>query len=363
VVVVVDVDVEVVVDEVDVVGTAVVTVDELVVVDVVVVTVVDVVVEVVVVTVDDVVVASVALVDDVDVVVGVVVVEEAVVDVLVVASVAVVDDVDVELVDDTVVDVLVVDVVLVEVTVVDDDDVVVVTVLVVVVGPSVVVVGISGHGPRVARWMCASWATKSPMSVAPLFTWSSAFGAQSSRRTSAFRWIDTVSPATNRSTSHGVTESSGTGPTSVALANITFPPTSIDVGTLARRDPFRATWRSPQKTYASPVRTSVPPFFTRTLPYIPGGSGVSPRFDTVTSDPSHGTGSGGSEQPSCAWALEIRVVRTKAAIPAHSITRDLCMSSPRRAAYTDSRRGDGHWRGARAKVHADATVPSSNQNE
>jgi hypothetical protein len=329
VVVVVDdvVVVVVVVDDVVVVGMAVVPVDELLVVDVVVVAVVDVVEEsvvaLVVVTVDVVVVSSVAVVDDVDVA-DVVVVEETVVDVVVVA-------------------VVVVDVVLVE--------------------PTVVVVGISGHGPSVARWMCVSWATKSPISVAPLFTWRSAFGAQSSRRTSAFRWIETVSPETNRSTSQGVTESSGTGPTSVALANITFPPTSIDVGTLARRDPFRATWRSPQKTYASPVRTSVPPFFTRTLPYIPGGSGVSPRFDTVTSDPSHGTGSGGSEQPSCAWALEIRVVRTKAAIPAHSITRDLCMSSPRRAAYTDSRRGDGHWRGARAKVHADATVPSSNQNE
>jgi len=335
----------VVVDDVVVVGMAVVAVDELVVVEDVVATVVEVV--------DESVVALVVVT----------------VDVVVVASVPVVDDVDVELVDETVVDVLVgtvvvdVDVVLVELAVVDDEDVVVVIVLVVVVGPSVVVVGISGHGPSVARWMCVSWATKSPMSVAPLFTWSSAFGAQSSRRTSAFRWIDTVSPATNRSTSHGVTESSGTGPTSVALANITFPPTSIDVGTLATRDPFRATWRSPQKTYASPVRTSVPPFFTRTLPYIPGGSGVSPRFDTVTSDPSHGTGSGGSEQPSCAWAVGIRVVRTKAAIPAHNITRDLCMSSPRRAAYTDSRRGDGHWRGARAKVHADATVPSSNQNE
>jgi len=237
-----------VVDDVVVVGMAVVAVDELVVVEDVVATVVEVVdesvVELVVVTVD----------------------------VVVVASVPVVDDVDVELVDETVVDVLVgtvvvdVDVVLVELAVVDDEDVVVVIVLVVVVGPSVVVVGISGHGPSVARWMCVSWATKSPMSVAPLFTWSSAFGAQSSRRTSAFRWMETVSPATKRSTSQGVTESSATGPTTVALANITFPPTWIEVGTLARREPFRATWRSPQKTYASPVRTSVPPFFTRTLP-------------------------------------------------------------------------------------------------
>lgn len=254
IVVVVDVVVVVVVvDDIvvlEVVG-AVVTVDELVVVEDVVVTVVDVVEE------------------------SVVELNVVTVEVVVVASVAVVDDVDVELVVETVVDVLVVDVVLVEptvvevvlveVTVVVDDDVVVM-VLVVVVGPSVVVVGISGHGPRVARWMCVSWATKSPMSVAPLFTCSSALGAQSSRRTSAFRWIETVSPTTNRFTSQGVTEPSGTGPTTVALANITFPSTWIEVGTLARREPFRATWRSPQKTYASPVRTSVPPFFTRTLP-------------------------------------------------------------------------------------------------
>jgi len=261
VVVVVDVElvvVVVVVDDVVVVGMAVVAVDELVVVEDVVATVVEVVdesvVALVVVIVDVVVVASVQVVDDVDVEL----VEETVVDVLVGTVVV---DVDVVLVEPTVVDV-----VLVELAVVDDDVVVVVIVLVVVVGPSVVVVGISGHGPSVARWMCVSWATKSPMSVAPLFTWSSAFGAQSSRRTSAFRWMETVSPATKRSTSQGVTESSATGPTTVALANITFPPTWIEVGTLARREPFRATWRSPQKTYASPVRTSVPPFFTRTLP-------------------------------------------------------------------------------------------------
>jgi hypothetical protein len=246
----------VVVDDVVVVGMAVVAVDELVVVE-------------------DVVAAVVEVVDE-----SVVALVVVTVDVVVVASVPVVDDVDVELVEETVVDVLVgtvvvdvvlveptvVDVVLVELAVVDDEDVVVAIVLVVVVGPSVVVVGISGHGPSVTRWMCVSWATKSPMSVAPLFTWSSAFGAQSSRRTSAFRWMETVSPATKRSTSQGVTESSATGPTTVALANITFPPTWIEVGTLARRDPFRATCRSPQKTYASPVRTSVPPFFTRTLP-------------------------------------------------------------------------------------------------
>ena len=252
VVVVLDVDVDVVVDDVEVVGTAVVAVEELVDVDVVVVTVdddvEDSVVELVVVAVDVVVVASVAVVDDVEVVgvVDVVLVEDAVVvDVLVVAVVLVDVDVDVVVVE------VVVDVVMV---------------LVVVVGPSVVVVGISGHGPSVARWMCVPCATKSPISVAPLFTWRSAFGAQSSRRTSAFRWIETVSPETNRSTSQGVTESSGTGPTSVALANMTFPPTWMEVGTLARSDPFRETWRSPQKTYASPVRASVPPFFTRTLP-------------------------------------------------------------------------------------------------
>jgi len=61
----------------------------------------------------------------------------------------------------------------------------------------------------------------------------------------------------------------------------------------------------------------------------------------VTSDPSHGTGSGGSEQP-CAWAVEILLVRTKPAIPAHNIIRDLCMSSPRRAAYIVSGRGAGY---------------------
>src|SRR5262245_18855763 len=260
VVVVVLVDVEVVVEDVvvlEVVGT-VVTVDELVVVELVVVAVevvVASVVDEVVVLVD---VASVAVVDDVDVVL----VEGPVVDVLVVAVVVDVVLVEVTVVVDVAVVVLVeltvVVVVLVEVTVVDD--------VVVLVEPSVVVVGISGQGPRVARWMWVSWATKSPMSVAPLFTWSSALGAQSSRRTSAFRWMETVSPATNRSTSQGVSGSPGRGPTAVALLNITLPPTWIDVGTLAKSEPLRATWRSPQKTYASPVRTSVPPFFTRTLP-------------------------------------------------------------------------------------------------